>query len=132
MLAAGMDRFEIFRLLSGIIVHAATQHFSEAQDGIHRRPDFMTHVGEKGTLGLVGGFGRSSRFGQFNFLSFQSGDVFKTAEDASNLVFAAADGSAVHLIDSERSVTGQQPQRCLRESLFSGKNPIPRKRVWFQ
>jgi len=60
MLTAGMDRFEVLRLLSRIVVHAASQNFGEAKYRIHRRADFVTHVGEEFALCLIRRFSRCS------------------------------------------------------------------------
>ena len=35
------------------ILHFLFEHFAVADDGIERRPQFMTHVGEEGALGAV-------------------------------------------------------------------------------
>ena len=38
-------------------LHTASQQVGQTDDGVHRRADFMTHVGQEGTLGPVGRVG---------------------------------------------------------------------------
>ena len=43
---------------------AGAQQMGEADDGVHRRADFMAHIGQEGTFRHVGGVGLNPRFGQ--------------------------------------------------------------------
>jgi hypothetical protein len=43
----------------------ALHQVGEANDGVHRRADLVAHVGQKGALGHVGGFGLLPCGGQF-------------------------------------------------------------------
>ena len=47
--------FELLGLLG--IDFGAAQQVRHADDGVHRRANFMAHVGQEGALGAVGGFG---------------------------------------------------------------------------
>ncbi len=57
-------RVESFYLLGGDAF--ASKQVRHADDAVHRRADFMAHVGEEGALGNIGGFGTLLRGGQFD------------------------------------------------------------------
>src|SRR5450432_14791 len=56
MSAAGENGFDRF-VLRGLQRCIAMKQLSVAEDCIHRRADFVAHVGEKFALGLIGGGG---------------------------------------------------------------------------
>ncbi len=58
----GVDLFQALGLFEGggFPLHDVRH----AEDGVHRRADFVAHVGEEGALGPVGGFGGGACVGQ--------------------------------------------------------------------
>ena len=50
-------------LLLGIEVRFQAQA-GQADDGVHRRADFMAHIGQESALGFVGGFRLGAGFGR--------------------------------------------------------------------
>ena len=63
MFAGGIDPVEAFGLFRGNA--AAAHEVGHADDGVHRRTDFVAHVGEEGTLGNVRGLGGGLGLRQF-------------------------------------------------------------------
>ena len=55
--AAGGSFSHVETFLTAGVDHAPLGHVDHAHDAVHRRPQFVAHVGKKGTLGAVGGFG---------------------------------------------------------------------------
>ena len=52
---AGLDGIEILLLLA--VLNQSAQYFRETQNSVHRRANFMGHVGQKHAFGMVGGVG---------------------------------------------------------------------------
>ena len=63
VLGGAADLVELFGLRP--VGGTAAQDVGEADDGIHRRANFMAHVGQEGTLGLIGFFGGIACLGDF-------------------------------------------------------------------
>ena len=57
MLATAIEDFEVILLVSREAI-VSQENLSKANNGIQRRPQFVTHVGQKLTFGAVGGIGR--------------------------------------------------------------------------
>ena len=70
-------------------------------DGVQRRADFMTHVGEKCALGTVGGFCRIARQREFGS-AFQH-PLLQTAVRFPQQLFALEDGGS-HVLDMGRQL----------------------------
>ena len=52
-----MDNLQMFMGFGRITSEATFEQFRETQNGIHRRADLMTHIGQEGTLSLVSRIG---------------------------------------------------------------------------
>ena len=63
-----------------------------AENAVHRRPDFMTHIRQKSRLGPVGGLGVVPRFLQIAFMLLLIGDVRKNHPDRHGKAFACGNG----------------------------------------
>ncbi len=72
-------RFEVLPLLARQL--GVEHEIGHADDGVHRRADFVAHVGEERALGVAGGFGRLHRLPQGGFHLLAGGDVEADAED---------------------------------------------------
>ena len=51
------------------------QQLGHADDAVHRRADFVTHVGQERTLRPIGGFGRLASGDQFVFRPLNGGRI---------------------------------------------------------
>ncbi len=69
--AAGMNGIEIPQAVRRIFSESPFEDFRETEDGVHRRSDFMAHIGQKSALGLVGGFGLLFGLAQLDLLVLQ-------------------------------------------------------------
>ncbi len=72
---------------------AALKQVQHAQDGVHRRADFVAHVGQEIGLGLVGALGRIHRQAQLFFVQLLLGEIHRHAEIADHLVVVVAQGA---------------------------------------
>ena len=72
-------RLEVLPLLARQL--GVEHQIGHAEDGVHRRADFVAHVGEEGALGVAGGFGGLHRLPQGDFHLLALGDVDADAED---------------------------------------------------
>ena len=67
------------------------QQVGEADDRIHRRADFMAHVGQEGGLGLGGGFGAGLGLAQVVFHALAPADVVADLEHLGRLAVGIED-----------------------------------------
>ena len=114
MPAGAVDPVEALHLRRG---HAGgAQQVAEADDGVHRRPDFVAHVGEKGALGAAGALRLYRRRDQRTVGRFKCGGAFEHAileigGELPNMRFAAfAFGDVAHDAD-RRAATGRYDAR---------------------
>ena len=68
------------------------RQLSHADDAVHWRPDFVTHVGQEGTARLVGGLGRLLGRNQGGLGCFDFADVALQDQHANRLAFSLAGG----------------------------------------
>ena len=59
---------------------AATKHFGEAKNRVHRRADFVAHAGEEFALGPIGRFGGVLGIAELDVLLFELADVVKARQ----------------------------------------------------
>ncbi|MEO8411589.1 MAG: hypothetical protein ABI478_13560, partial [Propionivibrio sp.] len=64
VLAAGVNDLQMPGRFARLAFAAAAQNLGKAKDGVHRRTDFMAHVGKKTALGFIGGVRLILRFTQ--------------------------------------------------------------------
>ena len=97
--AAFMDQlgvFEIFRAADGA-EHLMRHHFGEADDGVERRAQLVTHVGKEARLGTACGLGEIARLDQRAFLRLALGNVARDRNDVGRLVVHGRGGAAADL-----------------------------------
>ena len=70
MVAAGLNSIDRLPLV-WLEFQVAAQNLGIAKDGVHRRADFVAHVGEKGALGAIGGFGGFFGLLELLYMRFQ-------------------------------------------------------------
>ncbi len=63
-MVSGVGHLAQFVLMVGI-AGAALQQVGQAENGVHRRADFMAHIGQKGAFRLGSGFGLGGAALQF-------------------------------------------------------------------
>ncbi len=80
-------------VLRGAGQFAALKQVQHAQDGVHRRADFVAHVGQEIGLGLVGALGRIHCQAQLFFVQLLLGEIHRHAEIADHLVVVVAQGA---------------------------------------
>ena len=122
----------MFMGFSRITSEAPFEQFRETQNGIHRRADLMTHIGQEGTLGLVGGFGGLFGLEYLDFCFFQLSDVIKANHDTDILASASKDGGAV---DHEGHTFGfgqSQADSPVLLCLTGNQRHMPGASIWFQ
>ncbi len=65
---SALERMDCEILPVARLAQIALQQFAEAENGVHRRADFMAHVGEEQGFFLVAVLGQQLGLGQFAFM----------------------------------------------------------------
>ncbi len=71
--ADSLDRIDVVALF--LSEHGAERELGHAKNAVHRRADFVTHVGQKRTLGLIGRLRRVLCFSQLVYCLLSLGNV---------------------------------------------------------
>ena len=70
------------------------KQLNHADDAVHRRADFVAHVGQKTALRPIGGIGALAGVNQLPLVAFPLGNLLRNSDDSNQLPVLVANGKS--------------------------------------